>query len=69
MIVMSEIKENSKRLWEKGEGIDEVVHRFTVGRDPIIDKAILKWDVAGSAAQARMLCKKGFISDAELKSV
>ena len=57
------------RLWEKGEDIDAVVHRFTVGKDPEIDKNILRWDAIGSAAQAKMLTKIGIITETELKQI
>lgn len=44
-----------KRLWEKDEEIDKTVHAFTVGSDPFIDLQLVRWDLIGSAAHARML--------------
>ncbi|MDD2943650.1 MAG: argininosuccinate lyase [bacterium] len=57
------------RLWEKGEAVDAKVHRFTVGNDPQIDLHILRWDIIGSLAQARMLAKVGLISEDESKNL
>ncbi|MDC0358745.1 argininosuccinate lyase [Oligoflexia bacterium] len=55
----------SKRLWEKGEGIDQFVHTFTVGNDPELDKNIVHFDALASAAHARMLESIGVLSKAE----
>lgn len=59
----------AKRLWEKGEGVNALVHSFTVGNDPEIDARLVHWDALGSAAHARMLAKIGVLSDAELKQL
>ncbi len=56
----------AKRLWEKGEELNERVHDFTVGNDPEIDKELVRWDIIGSAAHARMLATQKLISNAEL---
>ncbi|MCA9244044.1 MAG: hypothetical protein KDA32_08830 [Phycisphaerales bacterium] len=52
-----------KRLWDKGAGIDEVVHHFTVGDDPILDRELLYWDCIGSAAHARGLVTAGLLDE------
>ena len=46
---------HSPRLWEKGLPMDAVMHRFSVGDDPELDKRLLSFDALGSAAHARML--------------
>ena len=58
-----------KRLWDKGEAINEAVHEFTVGDDPVVDLELLPWDLYASAAHARMLESIGLISSAELSSL
>ncbi len=55
------------RLWDKGEPLDKSVERFTVGRDPELDRGLLPFDALGSAAHAKMLCKIGILSKEELR--
>jgi len=50
------------RLWDKGMAVDELVHRFTVGDDPIRDAALLHDDCVASAAHVRTLLRSGMIS-------
>ena len=57
---------NQTRLWEKGEAVDEVMHRLTVGNDPETDRALLRWDCIGSAAHARMLGSIGILASHEV---
>jgi argininosuccinate lyase len=57
----------TKRLWDKGEGLDSQVQRFTVGTDPVVDQQLVPFDAAASAAHARMLRSIGILDDAELK--
>lgn len=59
----------AKRLWDKGEAIDELAHTFTVGSDPEIDQQIFPWDVIASAAHARVIHESGILSDSELTTV
>ncbi len=56
----------AKRLWEKGEDLNQLVHDFTVGDDPSVDLELVYWDLVGSAAHARMLQKIGLLSKEEL---
>lgn len=57
----------AKRLWEKtGEAVDSLIHAFTVGSDPVVDKNLVCHDAVGSAAHARMLKKIGFLTSEEL---
>ena len=45
----------SEVMWSKGESVDALVHRFTVGEDPVTDLALLPFDCLASAAHARSL--------------
>jgi argininosuccinate lyase len=55
----------AKRLWDKGQDVDALVHRFTVGNDPEVDRAIVYWDALASAAHAVMLAEIGVLSTEE----
>ncbi len=57
------------RLWDKGEPLDRVVERFTVGRDPELDLRLARHDALASAAHARMLHSIGVITEADLAAV
>lgn len=59
----------TKRLWDKGGAIDQVVHDFTVGNDPEYDLKIIKYDLIASSAHAKMLNKIAIINDEELLSL
>lgn len=54
-----------RRLWDKGEPLDERVRRFTVGRDPELDLRLVPFDCLGSAAHAVMLAEIGVLTDEE----
>ncbi|MCO6429707.1 MAG: argininosuccinate lyase [Deltaproteobacteria bacterium] len=56
----------AKRLWDKGQEIDKLVHQFTVGSDPQVDLYLVKWDLIASAAHARVLRKLDILSEDEL---
>ena len=53
------------KLWDKGYSLDEVVESFTVGDDPELDQALIKWDAVGSIAHARMLASIGILTEEE----
>ncbi|TWT44579.1 Argininosuccinate lyase [Phycisphaerae bacterium RAS1] len=55
----------AERLWDKGRPLDELIHRFTVGDDPIWDLHLVEHDCAGSAAHARTLLKAGLLTPEE----
>lgn len=59
----------ARRLWDKGEQLNELVHQFTVGNDPEIDQELVYWDAIGSGAQARMLLSIGVINQAECSAL
>jgi len=60
---------SSGQLWSKGLPIDEVLHRFTVGEDPVTDLALMPFDAEGSAAHARMLSEAGLLSKGDAKAL
>jgi len=53
-------------LWAKDLPLNQLVHRFTVGNDPELDRRLLAHDCAGSAAHARMLHAIGILNAGEL---
>lgn len=57
------------RLWDKGQKIDEVMHRLTVGNDPTDDLNLLYWDCVGSVAHAKGLEKLGLLTADETASL
>ena len=59
----------SDMLWAKGLPLDEQLHAFTVGDDPLIDLQLLPFDAEGSAAHARMLGECGFLPEKEAKAL
>lgn len=57
------------KLWDKGYTVDNVVDRFTVGNDRVLDLKLAKHDVAGNKAHAQMLASIGILTTEELKSI
>ena len=57
------------KLWDKGYTIDNVVDKFTVGDDRILDLKLAKYDLLGNSAHAKMLNHIGILSDQELEDV
>ncbi len=56
-------------LWSKGLPLDEAIHRFTVGDDPVVDLALVPHDALGSAAHARMLARVGLLPEADMRAL
>ena len=54
-------------LWNKGTAATEIVDRFTVGNDRVLDLKLAAYDVQGSKAHIKMLCSIGLLSEDELK--
>lgn len=50
------------RLWDKGGSIDDLVLKFTVGEDYLLDARLVPYDVRASQAHATMLAECGFIT-------
>ncbi len=59
------------KLWQKegAAGASALTERFTVGSDREFDLLLAKYDVAGTRAQAQMLCKAGLLGETELDAV
>lgn len=56
-------------LWNKGTSATEVVDRFTVGQDRILDMKLARYDVEGSMAHIRMLESIGLLTAQELQKL
>ncbi|MDX1628306.1 MAG: argininosuccinate lyase [Fulvivirga sp.] len=57
------------KLWDKGYSIDQIVEKFTIGKDRELDLKLAKYDVQGTIAHVKMLQKIGLLSKQELKQV
>ncbi|MFD1553505.1 argininosuccinate lyase [Putridiphycobacter roseus] len=57
------------KLWDKGYTTDNLVDRFTVGNDRILDLKLAKHDIAGNVAHAKMLHKINILTELELKDI
>lgn len=53
------------RLWDKGKGTDDLVLRYTVGDDHLLDARLVPFDVRASTAHARMLAQQGYLKSDE----
>jgi len=49
--------------------VDPDVLDFTVGDDPVLDRALVKWDCTGTAAHVMQLAKIGVVTQAESRKV
>ncbi|HZK04056.1 MAG TPA: argininosuccinate lyase [Bacteroidaceae bacterium] len=58
-----------KPIWDKGKPINELIQKFTVGKDKEMDLLLVKHDVAGSLAHINMLCSVGLLSESEYKKL
>ena len=59
----------SDQLWAKNLPLDEQIHTFTVGDDPITDLQLLPFDAEASAAHARLLGECGLLPESEAKAL
>ncbi|MBP3227816.1 MAG: argininosuccinate lyase [Bacteroidaceae bacterium] len=57
------------KLWDKGFEPDEIVERFTVGRDRELDMELARYDVQGTMAHIRMLETIGLLTPSELAAL
>ncbi|MFH2013104.1 MAG: argininosuccinate lyase [Pseudomonadota bacterium] len=53
------------KLWEKGYSLNDEMEKFTVGDDFLLDQKLVRMDVIGSIAHARMLTKIGILKEDE----
>lgn len=57
------------KLWDKGYTTNNIVDKYTVGKDRILDLKLAKHDVAGNIAHAKMLHSISLLSDTELTAI
>ena len=53
------------RLWDKGEALDQRILRYTAGEDHNLDARLVRYDVQGCIAHARMLAAQGYLSSTD----
>lgn len=58
-----------KKLWQKDWQLNKEVEAFETKDDLLIDQKLVKYDVQGSLAHAKMLLKIGILSKSELKKL
>jgi len=58
-----------KRLWDKGEQLDEQILHYTAGEDHRLDGRLVDYDVRASIAHASMLNQQALLSDADLEAI
>jgi argininosuccinate lyase len=58
-----------KRLWDKGEPLDDKILRYTAGEDHILDARLVPYDVRASIAHATMLNQQHLLSDEDLSAI
>lgn len=54
------------KLWQKNYQVDQEIERFTVGQDRELDVDLAPYDIQGSLAHIKMLCKIGLLETEEL---
>lgn len=57
------------KLWQKDYKLNKEVEKFTVGNDFMLDKNLIKHDIYGSIAHAKMLNKIGILDKNELQKL
>ena len=57
------------KLWDKGYALDELIERFTVGEDYLLDRRLVAADAVASIAHARMLGSIGLLSASDLEGL
>ncbi|MDA3928369.1 MAG: argininosuccinate lyase [Prolixibacteraceae bacterium] len=63
---MSDNKTNPEKIWEKGIPVDELIEKFTIGKDRELDVFLAPYDVLGSLAHVKMLHSIGLIKNEDL---
>jgi argininosuccinate lyase len=58
-----------KRLWDKGEPLDQRVLRYTAGEDYLLDGRLVPYDVRASIAHAEMLSAQELLSTADCEAI
>jgi argininosuccinate lyase len=58
-----------KRLWDKGEPLDDRILRYTAGEDHLLDDRLVAYDVRASIAHAAMLNQQQLLSDDDFDDI
>jgi argininosuccinate lyase len=58
--------ENMKKLWQKNWELNKEVESFETKGDLLLDQKLIPFDVQGSIAHVKMLCKIGILTKKEL---
>jgi len=58
-----------KRLWDKGEPLDQQVLRYTAAEDHLLDGRLVAYDVRASIAHADMLRANDLLSDDDFSAI
>ena len=58
-----------KPIWDKGKPVNELIQKYTVGRDREMDLMLAKYDVQGSLAHITMLQSIGLLEKDELTAL
>ncbi|HEX9055914.1 MAG TPA: argininosuccinate lyase [Ktedonobacterales bacterium] len=53
------------KLWSKGYQLEPLIERFIAERNAVLDANLARYDVLGSLAHARMLCRVGLLDEHE----
>lgn len=53
------------KLWDKNISTEEIILKFTTGKDPLFDRQIALYDILGSMAHAIMLSEIGLLTKEE----
>ncbi len=56
-------------LWDKGDPLDNIMLKYTVGNDHVLDLKLLPYDCKASLAHARMLHTMGHLTGEELEQL
>ncbi len=58
-----------KRLWDKGQQLDDQILSYTAGEDHWLDERLVDYDVRASIAHATMLNQQSLLSDKDLEEI
>ncbi len=59
----------AEKLWNKGYDLNKAVETFTVGKDYLLDKALVNYDCLASKAHAKMLTKIKILTEEKLNQL
>ncbi|MGQ9672627.1 MAG: argininosuccinate lyase [Candidatus Aminicenantales bacterium] len=57
------------KLWEKGQGLDARIEKYTVGKDPELDLELVESDCRASIAHVKMLHAIGILNSEEARKL